>query len=49
LAWKRVTNVYSVRSTGQLLPLIIGIAGVVRIAYQLLSRTQSEVREAQMP
>jgi hypothetical protein len=37
LVWSHVKGVYSVGSTGQLFPLVIGVAGLLRLAY-ILSR-----------
>lgn len=41
LVWNEVSDVYAVSSTGQLIPLIIGIANFAQITYTIvLSHTQ---------
>jgi hypothetical protein len=43
LVWNRVSMVYSISSTGQLIPLVAAIAGTVQIAVHLLSRLRIKV------
>jgi hypothetical protein len=42
LIWNRVSQAYSVSSTGQLIPLATGIGGVIQVAVALLSQWRSK-------
>ena len=37
LRWNHITDVYSVRSIGQLIPLVIGIGGLLKLGYDAMS------------
>ena len=35
LKWNNVSNVYTVNSTGQLIPFVIGVAGFLKVFYDI--------------
>jgi hypothetical protein len=45
LGWNAVTEIYIITSTGQLIPFIVGIAGIVRVTFLLISRWQVKVSD----
>lgn len=43
LSWNKVSGIYTIQSTGQLIPFIIGIVSFVRVVLALLE-SQSRLR-----
>lgn len=49
IRWNHIQGVGTLGSTGQLLPLIIGIGGMFRVAYHLLARAYNKITKVNSP